>query len=135
MAGDPLIDLYLQTLITVELDGVFVPADAAARNGAFHVVTAWNPGSRRMSEGVNRKRSRRLRETLLARSLNWRPAIGASPDGAWQEESYAVWGLSRPEAVELGRSFQQKAVFEVDLTAVFVISCTDSAVFSRPHQA
>ena len=73
-------------------------------------VTAFNPGSERLPDEVNRS----AQERLLRRLENWGrgywPGWGQSPDGRWREESVLVRGMSREEAVHLGRELGQVAV-------------------------
>ncbi|MBV9748347.1 MAG: DUF3293 domain-containing protein, partial [Acetobacteraceae bacterium] len=69
------------------------------------LVTAWNPGSQRLANAVNRRRAARLVEYL--RGLPTLP--GTNGKGRWREESLLV--LAAPRRVEaLGRVFGQDAV-------------------------
>lgn len=45
--------------------------------------------------------------------IQWWPALGTSPDGIHAELSVAVSGLDRSDAVDLGRRFDQLAIFEL----------------------
>lgn len=75
-----------------------------ARAGVL--VTAWNPGGRRLPEAVNRRRAAQLAERL--RGLRALPGING--EGRWREESLLVL-TSAPKRVEtLGRLFGQDAV-------------------------
>ena len=69
------------------------------------LVTAWNPGSRRMPEGWNRRMQQRLRERL--RRLRVVEAEGAL--GGWREEMLLVGGDPRRVMQALG-CFGQRAV-------------------------
>ncbi len=69
------------------------------------LVTAWNPGRRRLPEGVNRRRAARLAERL--RGL---PAVpGVNGEARWREESLLVLAATR-RVETLGRLFGQDAV-------------------------
>jgi hypothetical protein len=60
-------DLYLATLVSVELAGGWLDARAAAeRLGPFHVITAWNPGHERPDDDANAAANAALREDLEA---------------------------------------------------------------------
>jgi hypothetical protein len=61
-------------------------------------------------------------------------AVGVAPDLSYGELSVAVGGLTREEAVDIGRRFRQIAIFEVDYQTVKVIGCLVEGVLSqRPY--
>jgi hypothetical protein len=78
----------------------------------LHVITAWNPRSRRASPAENVERDRQLRSAL--RRVGWRhlDALGRSPDGSWCEDSHAVVDADPRAVLELARRFDQHAVYE-----------------------
>ncbi|MHB1710675.1 MAG: DUF3293 domain-containing protein [Acidimicrobiales bacterium] len=91
-----------------------------------HVITAWNPGSDRPGEHVNRTRQCALEADLGRRGLEVWPAIGRDPDSPHREESAAVCGLTEAEAIALGAQYSQDAIFSWTPIALLVISCVDS---------
>jgi hypothetical protein len=112
---------YLRTVVTI--DGR--PAvEMVAGLGTFWVLTAWNPGSERLSDAENAERLRALCARLDELGHTWLPALGTSPDGTWSEQSVAVPGLDRDTALALGREFAQEAVFEVTTEILRVHGCT-----------
>jgi hypothetical protein len=86
-----------------------VPRDAAAP--ATLVVTAWNPWSRRLPDAVNAARDRVLAVELAALALPSRRARGRSPDGAWQEDGWAVEHREEASSLALIRAYGQLAGF------------------------
>jgi hypothetical protein len=70
------------------------------------LVTAWNPGGRRLPEAVNQRRAVRLAERL--RGLRALP--GVNGEGRWREESLLVLGTAPRRVEALGRLFGQDAV-------------------------
>lgn len=75
----------------------------AARQAVL--VTAWNPFSRRMPDGWNRRMQARLREHLRRR-----PCVAANGSlGRWAEDHLLVVGMA-PPVVRLARRFRQNAV-------------------------
>jgi len=76
------------------------------RAGGF--VTAWNPFSRRMPDGWNRRMQRRLYERLRRHGVF--PAEGSL--GRWREAMLLVAGDPRL-LVRLGRIFRQCAIVVV----------------------
>lgn len=88
----------------------------------FAIITACNP----MSSGERQEdavATTRLRKHLSRRGLKRHKVSGASPDWRHQEAGFAVWSLSLGEALEIGREFQQRAVFWVEGGRIKVVSC------------
>lgn len=96
--------------------------------GTVHVVTAWNPDGLDAGPHANAEAHRRLVDEIDGRGWSWAPAVGASPDGAHHEISVLVRDRARAEAVALGRSFGQLAVFELDDDTQRVVPCDGSPV-------
>jgi hypothetical protein len=69
------------------------------------LVTAWNPRSRRMPDGWNRRMQQRLRECL--RRFAMIDAAGSL--GGWHEAMLLVAGDPRP-VVRFAARFRQRAV-------------------------
>ena len=90
------------------------------------VVTAWDPGSVRRDEGVNRARHDELVAELDSLGVTWWPATGREPHSDLHEEGVAVSGLSVPDALALGRRDGQAAVSVWTPGSWVVRSCTDS---------
>jgi hypothetical protein len=90
----------------------------------FAVLTACNP----MSSGEREDDAAatiRLRRRL-SRSGHKRYRItGSSTDWNHQEASFAAWNLSLEEAMEIGREFQQNAVFWIERGEIEVVSCAN----------
>jgi hypothetical protein len=93
----------------------------------FWIVTACNPYSLGDSSGDDAADTR-LRKAL-SRMACWKVRIkGISPDWKHGEKSFAFTGLDRSEVLELGREFQQNAVFHVKGDVLSVVACDDSRV-------
>jgi len=78
-------------------------ARLGVRQGGF--VTGWNPYSRRMPEGWNRRALARLRQA--ARRLPM--ATGQGSDRGWQEDHLLLGGDPR-RVTALARRFRQAAI-------------------------
>lgn len=127
---DPaLFDLYSRTTYAVRgRNGreVFFKIHEAGRNRSlkgkcFAIVTAWNPGSRLLSEEENRKRNRRLE-----RELSKTPYVFYASRGfldMHSEESYTVEGMTEKEACSLGSRFGQYAVVVSDKEGCRLVRC------------
>lgn len=70
------------------------------------LVTAWNPGGRRLPEAVNRLRAARL----AGRLRGLRTLAGVNGEGRWREESLLVLGAAPRRVEVLGRLLGQDAV-------------------------
>lgn len=86
--------------------------------GPIHILTAQNPMGLAASDAENEAANAELAELLAAddRLRVW-PATGygggpIDEADTWQEQGFAVEGLSRTEAVDLARRFSQRAIFE-----------------------
>ena len=65
-------------------------------------------------------------------------ALGSSPDGDHEEESFAVIGARREACVAIGAKFGQDAIFELTTTEQIVVGCDGSWELRRPftsHEA
>jgi hypothetical protein len=133
MSQRDLPQLYLKTVVSIEEDGLLVPASNArcVAQGVVHVLTAWNPGDERPSREENDDANERLLIELVSRGLNPCRAVGADPDSEHAEESWAVHGLSDDEARAIGAAFRQVAVFRLTATDQTVLACFEDWVVSR----
>ena len=125
--------VYLKALVTVRVGGAWSDAGAyaASVDAPVHVITAWNPGAARPSEAVNRAANERLRAHLTALGCDPVPALGADPDSAHAEESWAVVGLSDDAARRVGAAFDQVAVVRVTASELAVLACSEDWVVRR----
>lgn len=98
-----------------------VGVDPMPWSGVAHAVTAWNPGESR-SRRDNDAANDRLAAELRAAGVRHHPAVGASPDGSWEEPGFVLVGLHRDEAVEWGRRYGQLAIYEIADGRLVVIS-------------
>jgi hypothetical protein len=87
------------------------------------VVTAANPGGTRISEGENAARHAALLAALRRSRIRWLSALGRDEAGTWHEESLALLAVEAHHAIEIGRSFQQAAVFQVVGKRAVVVPC------------
>jgi hypothetical protein len=91
-----------------------------------HVISAQNPYEQFLGEEENFRRTE-----ILGKYLRSKPEVedlvrvfgrSADPNSTWEEECWAVSGLNRSQAVEIGRLFQQRAIFELNEDAIMVIA-------------
>jgi hypothetical protein len=92
----------------------------------IHIITAYNPFERVLSQEENQKRQEALKRLLELRPVKFVSVCGMSPDGQWSEPSFAVSGFTRSQACELARYIGQRAVFELDDEFLFVIDSDET---------
>lgn len=84
---------------------------AATGHDHWAFVTACNPRSRRLDDAQNTERMARLAKVVQARGLDTLPAAGRGEAGDWPAEpSLLVLGIEEPDAITLGRLFDQHAI-------------------------
>ncbi|KUI98544.1 DUF3293 domain-containing protein [Vibrio sp. MEBiC08052] len=89
----------------------------------FSIITAWNPQSCRLSYRENRANNEQLCQQF--NSYPWAPVLAGDAAFEWVEESFAV-AICLELALNLGRKFEQNAIFYVQNETVFLHSCIDS---------
>lgn len=90
-------------------------------------VTAFNPGSMRLSVEENASRQHELEEVVASLGVISYPGEGVADDGRWPpERSLLILGVARCDAVHLGRRYDQTAVVCGELgRAAELVLCTD----------
>lgn len=105
---------YAVGTLRLRIGETSAPLDALlARRGVqeWAYLTAWNPASRTRSRDENERAQARLAAELHARGLEALEGEALADDGAWPPEpSLLVLGLSRDDAMALGRAFGQDAI-------------------------
>jgi len=102
-----------------------------------HVISAENPYEQFLGEEENSRRTNILEQYLRscpeAKDLVRVFGRSTNPNSIWVEECWAVSGLTRSQAVEIGRIFQQRAIFELTEDVIMVISSDESVKNSLPR--
>lgn len=83
--------------------------DRGVETWAF--LTAYNPDARERSDDENRAAQQALLDELRERGLAWFVGAGEADDGSYPPEpALLVLGLSRDDAIALGRRLRQVAI-------------------------
>lgn len=102
-----------------------------------HVISAQNPYEDFLGEEENSRRTEILGKYLrsMSEAKDLTRVIGRSADrnSIWEEDCWAVSGLTRSQAVEIGRLFQQRAIFELTENATMVISSDETVMNTSPR--
>lgn len=96
------------------------------RGRPFALITAYNPGERRPTPEENAAANAELRQCLADGRRDFLTGRGTSLDGRHIEPSFAVFGVSREEALRLAGEFRQAAIVWFD-GAVAELAWTDKA--------
>ncbi|ERB65416.1 DUF3293 domain-containing protein [Vibrio coralliilyticus] len=86
----------------------------------FAIITAWNPASQWQSKQQNERNNRYLVQEF-SHTYFVEVLVGDESFG-WAEESFAV-DIDELQALELGRKYQQNAIYYVDGNELFLLSC------------
>lgn len=112
-------------LLSQYLDTIFIAKPPEEGwPGQFFIITACDPrsGGDRSSDD---EAHRRLRGRLTCLGCWKHKVTGASPDWKHREKGFAARGLELEKAIELGRQFEQNAIFAIDNDVVSVFGCFD----------
>lgn len=121
--GDAVVDVQLgDRVITVGAEGVVDGAPWRPSVPAY-VITACNPGRHATTE-ENEAAQNRLIRLLSERGIPWLSAVGRSRDRSWSEPSVVV-EISEADALLIGATFEQDAVFKWDGSVLEVIACRE----------
>jgi len=96
------------------------------------IITARNPGSKRLSEAENVKRDAALAQELSSRGLVASPAVNSAADGSWSEPGSLVLSLSRAVALAIGRRFGQRAIVWASGGKIGLLDCSTETWVVRP---
>jgi len=123
-------DAYSTTEIICADDPSVVLAGSASTGlpvkTPVHIISAQNPYEQYLGEEENARRTQILGDYLgLIKEVTYLGKVvgrSSDPDATWEEESWAVSGMSRSQALEISRLFQQRAIFELTSDEVAVLS-------------
>ena len=88
------------------------------------IITACCPLSEPLDEAANLALHRSLQKRLQKLpGVSMEEVVGRSPDGSWQELSWAVVGISEQQAIDLGMLYYQWAIFRFDADERTIIDC------------
>jgi hypothetical protein len=86
----------------------------ALRGREFALLTAFNPAGIERDASENQEAQRRLRDELASRPFTVWPASSNDSNGGHHEDQFAVFGISKGEAVSLAEAFGQAAIVWFD---------------------
>lgn len=105
------------------------PADAASQ--PISIITAHNPGGQPFLTSENRAFHARLLDRLAQEGVTYWPAAGGDQGWSHMQESVAIAGIDPARACEIGREFDQDAIFVWGPNDWRIMSCTDGTTLRR----
>jgi hypothetical protein len=117
-------DEFEQTVFT-DMNGHQWSHSQASQENPLFVITACSPYSINIGSQLNSDLHELLKWHLdTSFPLAHKEAIiGCSEDGQWQEPSWAVTGVSKEDALSIGRLFHQWAIFSFNGSERLVLAC------------
>jgi hypothetical protein len=136
-------DAYANTKIFLKNDQLVVLAGTGAGSlpmqPPVHIISAQNPYEQYLGETENKRRTEILGQYLqLCPSTNKLERVVArssDPNATWEEDSWAVSGLSREQAVNIANLFRQRAIFELNHDETHIINENNSIATTIPRRA
>ncbi|UUM31041.1 DUF3293 domain-containing protein [Vibrio japonicus] len=89
---------------------------------SFAIITAWNPSSKRLATNENKLKNKRLLQEINHNYFV--EVLVGDKTFSWVEESFAV-DISESEAINLARKFGQNAIYFVEGTRLYLVSCLE----------
>ncbi|MGL5046023.1 MAG: DUF3293 domain-containing protein [Shewanella sp.] len=102
---------------------LFLLTQALAYDFSFAIITAHNPASRPLLPSQNCLLDRQLFRDIELLGCPYRALVCAAPDLSHIEKSWAVF-IDRTMALQLGKKFNQYAIYVVEQGYVSLVPCT-----------
>ena len=94
----------------------------------FGIITACNPKDQILSASENRARNLQLKKQIIQKMDLCGEIVGSSPDKAHQELSFVVKG-SVKHLLQLGKDFEQNAIFWIEKDSLHLMDCLNKKAF------
>ena len=89
----------------------------------FYIITAHNPDGQTMDPSDNDKRDEELSQDLAQLVSSKFRITGMSRDRYHSEPGWGI-GCSRDTAIDMGKKYQQEAIFRISEGQLFLIDCS-----------
>lgn len=103
----------------------FLLTQRLSHSFSFAIITAHNPLGCKLTSSQNRLLDRQLQQIIFNLNRPYRALVGAAPDLSHMEKSWAVF-IEKEHALDLGRQFNQHAIYYVDKGKLLLIGCAES---------
>ena len=95
----------------------------------FGVITACNPNGIAVDDKTNHQRTKALEDSLQLSGNEYFRVTGCSEDQVHKEPGFGVVSPSVEAIVELGRDWQQEAIFWIDNQIVNLVTCDKKVTY------
>lgn len=113
---------FEQTRLYVQIENSWTKLEQTPFSG--HVITAWNPRSKKVTHKENYRANNELLKLLVELKESCLPCVGTNYDNSWVELGFAIEGLSDDDAIAIGLKFNQWAVFRIVYGQKSIIDCS-----------
>ena len=97
-----------------ELDSIY----KTSHKHTVAFITAFNPYSQELSAQENKDRNHKLEELIQSLGFDYIHGEGKCGDGDWDgEKSFLIFGISKEQASDIGKEFEQNAIVWCDKDA------------------
>ena len=122
MIPKELLEAYSSAIVT-DLQGNQLAGTTSLPFPLF-IITAHNPYSIK-TNSINDALHECLQVYVAEHFPNaqWEEVVGHSKDGQWRETSLAISGISKDDAIAVGKHFAQWAVFSLDPNGLTIVLC------------
>ena len=93
------------------------------QDSPVHVISAWNPGSKKLSADENWHLHAQLLEELTASKAEIWEGTGSSRTEDWTEVGIARVGCSLDSSISIARRWEQDAIWEWHREGLAVVEC------------
>lgn len=106
---------------------VFLSCQPFGLSERYAIITACNPKGEILSDCANRSRDYQLQHLMTSQKANFRCVYGCSPDLRYREKSWMV-NFEKERAIEIGKAFEQNAIYWVEDGVLFLTPCLSEEV-------
>lgn len=101
----------------------------SVRHSDLFILTAYNPGSVKLSDQENQIRNTTLKAKFDSISIKGYESVGRSKSGGHCEFGYAVYGVGRDLINKLAIEFGQIGYYRFSMGNMIIYAVTDQGVF------
>lgn len=106
---------------------VFLSCQPFGLSERYAIITACNPKGEFLSGCENLARDYQLQRFITKQNANCRCVYGCSPDLTYREKSWMV-NFDKQQAIEVGKAFEQNAIYWVEDGLLFLTPCLSSEI-------
>jgi hypothetical protein len=102
--------------------------------GVIHVVTGWSPEGVELTDEAASSVNHQIAADILAMGGRFVLGTGHAPDLQNSEPSIVAWGISREQALDIGRRASRDTIIEMDSDEVRLVTVREEVIELRPRR-